>query len=277
MGENTQIEWCDHTFNPWVGCTPVSPACDNCYAEGWAKRAGRHAAIWGPHGRPQRTAPATWDAPLRWASKAAAAGIRQTVFAPSLGDPWDNRVDPAIRRDFFDLIRATADAFDWLLLTKRPQNILYMADEAGGLPKNVALGVTVEDQPRADQRVPALLAAAAVLHPLYTFVSCEPLLGPTDLTAICTGYYFINALRGIKYHDAPEDMPSAIEPCGHLGQVIVGGESGSKARDNDFLTNARSLLAQCRADSVPFFGKQNVRKAPLPDDLMIREFPEPRR
>ena len=83
MSENSKIEWCDHTFNPWVGCTKVSPACDHCYAEGWAKRTGQ-AALW--NGERRQTSAANWRLPLKWNRQAAEAGVRRKVFCASLAD-----------------------------------------------------------------------------------------------------------------------------------------------------------------------------------------------
>ena len=74
MAENSTIEWTDHTFNPWTGCTKVSPACDHCYAESWAKRSGH--VTWGPHGARRRTSPANWRQPIKWNAAAEAAGRR---------------------------------------------------------------------------------------------------------------------------------------------------------------------------------------------------------
>lgn len=194
MGENTNISWCDHTFNPWIGCTKVSPACDGCYAEALMdKRYGR--VEWGAPGKGNgtrvRTSPANWRQPVLWNRAAEAAGCRPLVFCASLADVFDNQASPEWRRDLFDLIRATPHLV-WLMLTKRPQNIVRLYGEAmldppdGGSgypwPSNAAIGTTVEDQKRADINVPALLEAKATLNPAFAFLSCEPLLGPIDLT-----------------------------------------------------------------------------------------------
>jgi protein gp37 len=89
MAENSKIEWTDHTFNPWVGCTKISPACDNCYAESWAKRTGG-AHLW--QGERRRTTPANWQAPMRWNRDAERDGVRRKVFCASLADVFDNQV-----------------------------------------------------------------------------------------------------------------------------------------------------------------------------------------
>ena len=124
MAENSGIEWTHHTFNPWIGCTKISPACDNCYAAEWDKRyeGGAH---WGPKAPRRRTAEKNWNMPLKWDKAAAKAGVRLRVFCASLADVFDNQVPQEWRDDLWALIHATPN-LDWLLLTKRPQNIEKM-------------------------------------------------------------------------------------------------------------------------------------------------------
>lgn len=268
MGENTKIEWARHTFNPWYGCQKVSPACDSCYAEGWAKRSG--LVEWGPHAARRRSSPTAWKQPFKWDKAAKTAGERHSVFGPSLGDIFDNQVDPSWRRDYFDVIRATPNLI-YLLLTKRPQNIIKMCEAADGLPPNVGLGTTVEDQQRADLNVPALLRAKRSLSPLFAFLSCEPLLGPIDLVDSDGAYAF-----GTMTVRLPKRKPDIHPPItydsslghaiGSLGGsiaynndgidwVIIGGESGGNARPMNPVW-ARSLRDQCAVSDVPFFFKQ---------------------
>lgn len=240
MAENSAIEWTDHTFNPWVGCTKVSPACDHCYAEGWAKRTGQEH-LWA--GDRRRTAGSYWNQPLAWDRKAKSAGIFARVFCASLADVFDNKVATEWRDDLWNVIAATPN-LDWQLVTKRPQNIPKMIAEAwgDGWP-NVWLGTTVENQEEADRRIPHLRAAPAKIR----FLSVEPMLAPVR-----------PELDGIHW-------------------VICGGESGPGARPMN-PEWARSLRDQCQAAGVPFFMKQmggavKSRMPPIPDDLMIREFP----
>jgi protein gp37 len=126
MAQNSKIEWTDHTFNPWVGCTNVSPGCDHCYAEAWSKRSG--LVKWGKNPR-RRTSEAYWRAPMKWQAASRSFSIqngrRQRVFCASLADVFENKADAEWRSDLFQLIAATP-ALDWLLLTKRPQNIEKM-------------------------------------------------------------------------------------------------------------------------------------------------------
>lgn len=104
MAENTKIEWADHTWNPWIGCTKVGPPCDNCYAE--ALMDTRYGRVqWGPQGERVRTSASTWAQLRKWDRMAAMAGKLAFVFSLSLGDIWDNQVDPAWRCDAFDEAR----------------------------------------------------------------------------------------------------------------------------------------------------------------------------
>lgn len=265
MGANTKIEWAHHTFNPWVGCTKVSDACDHCYAEGWAKRTGQ-ASLW--QGDRRRTAPANWRAPIRWDAAAQAAGERHRVFCASLADVFDNQVPERWRDDLWHRIDQTPN-LDWLLLTKRPQNIRKMLPGPKiGAPEwcqgwpNVWLGTTAENQEEADRCIPHLLAVPAALR----FLSCEPLLGPIDLARIpflagdlrhkqdaLTGQALLYG-EGIDGH--PDITVRMEEPHTRpLDWIIAGGESGAKARPMhpDW---ARSLRDQCCDAAVPFFFKQ---------------------
>lgn len=252
MGEYTAISWCDHTFNPWIGCTKVSPACDGCYAEAMMdKRYGR--VQWGAPGQGvgtrERTSPGNWSKPRAWARKAAKERTRPFVFCSSLADVFDNQVPVEWRMDLFMLIRQTPNLV-WLLLTKRPQNIVKLFEQTGfhEWPGNAAIGTTVEDQERADINVPALLEAKKRLDPAFAFLSCEPLLGPLDL---------------VQVRRTPPLGSMTALPCEsggtYLDWVITGGETdqgGHKARP----TNPewfRSLRDQCAFHHVPFHHKQN--------------------
>ena len=248
MGANTKIEWADHTFNPWVGCTKVSPACDHCYAESWAKRSG-NAALW--QGQRRRTTAANWQKPRKWNREAEASGKRARVFCASLADVFDNQVWDRHRHDLWHLIEQTPH-LDWLLLTKRPQNISKMLPdpETGVKPwgagwPNVWLGTTVENQREAERRIHHLFSVPAALR----FLSCEPLLGALDLRRIdVPGYGFFDSLTPGYFIDGGP-------PRRGLDWIIVGGESGPKARPMhpDW---ARSLRDQCQDAGVPFHFKQ---------------------
>src|SRR5229473_1231766 len=142
MGENSKIEWCDHTFNPWIGCQKVSPGCDNCYAEAMMDHR-YHRVQWGPHGERERTSPANWRQPLRWAKQAN--GRRPRVFCASLADWLDNKVPGSWREDLADLIHDTPN-LDWLLLTKRIKNFDKLAPwHRHEVPRHVWIGTTCEN------------------------------------------------------------------------------------------------------------------------------------
>jgi protein gp37 len=251
MGENTKIEWADSTFNFWTGCTKVSESCDHCYAESWAKRSG-HPELW--QGERRRTTAANWRQPFKWDSNTG--GVRQRVFTNSLADFFDNQIDERLRLDAWDVIRRTRN-LDWLILTKRPQNISKMLPEGwgDGWP-NVWLGTTVENQEEADRRLPHLRDVPAVVK----FLSMEPLLGPVKLWEFDED---AGALRGpgIVVNGAmtvgtPFDPPEGVDTSyPWIDWVIVGGESGGKARPFN-LAWARDLVAQCKSASVPVFVKQ---------------------
>lgn len=241
--QKSKIEWTDHTFNPWMGCQHVSPGCDRCYAEAMMDHR-YHKVTWGPHGERQRTSQTTWQAPVRWDRQARAAGTRPRVFCASLADVWDNQVPPVWRDDLFRLIHETRN-LDWLLLTKRPENIAKMLPKAiSGLPawpwRNVWLGTTAEDQAHYDRRWWALSKIPAVVR----FISYEPAIGPLIL--------------------GDGTLPD---------WVICGGETGAGARTMKKIW-ARSLLVECRERDVPFFMKQMSNKAEIPADLLVRKFPK---
>jgi protein gp37 len=300
MMKNTKIEWADHTFNPWIGCTKISPACDNCYAA--VSTPARTKGIqWGA-GQPRvRTSPENWKQPLQWNKQAGilqhawehgialhggnealclANGFlkpqRPRVFCASLADVFDNAIDPAWRADLFSLIEKTPH-LDWLLLTKRIGNANTMIAAAlhvthhgandGNIPHNVWLGATICNQEEADRDIQKLLKTPAVKR----FLSIEPLLGSVDITPFVGGRA-IECRCGFRRDEV--GLMGALqknEKCIHcfkktttlptVDWVIVGGESGHNARPMH-PDWVRSLHDQCKAASVPFFFKQWGEWAP---------------
>lgn len=238
MAENSKIEWTHHTFNAWYGCQQVGPPCFNCYAEVWAKRSG--LVGWGPHADRRRSSPEQWKKPIKWNAEAREAGERRRVFSLSLGDWLDNQAPKEWRIDLAELIEATPH-LDWLMLTKRIQNYSKLAPWAFA-PANVWLGITCGDQAEYDRDWPILRGIRASVR----FISHEPSLGP---------------LHNLREVDGPAPH-----------WVICGGESGPKARYMPPLW-ARSLHEACALAGTAFFMKQMTGKAPIPDDLMVREFP----
>jgi protein gp37 len=285
---NTSIAWCDHTFNPWHGCARVSPGCENCYAEAQGKRFGTQ---WGTKADRRFFGEKHWQEPLKWNVTAANVGERRRVFCASMADVFEDRRDlDEPRARLWRLIEATPH-LDWLLLTKRPENADKLAAGAAAdcfgdgeamppvWPRNVWLGTTVEDQRRADERIPHLLRVPAAVR----FLSCEPLLQPVDLTP-----YLVDDLHRI-----------GRAPRMEIDWVIVGGESGPGARTFR-LAWARSIVKQCRAAGTAVFVKQmgshpvgvqfdgegfdGIQVVTLldrkggdpsewPEDLRVREFP----
>ena len=254
MGQDTKIEWAHHTFNPWTGCTKVSPACDHCYAEGWSKRAGDRVGKWGPGAPRVRTTSSNWKQPLRWNAEAERLGVRYRVFCASLADVFDNEVPAEWRAELLRLIDETPN-LDWLLLTKRIGNANAMLDVAEAIVcqsewtnyyprRNVWIGASITSQAEADRDIQKLLAVPAAKR----FLSMEPLLGPVSF-------------EGVFATDTVNDGTNALEA---LDWVIVGGESGPNARPMhpDW---ARSLRNQCQAAGVPFLFKQWGEWAPDPD------------
>ena len=250
MAANSKIEWTKHTWNPWIGCAKVSPACYHCYAEAMMDHR-HHRASWGVGEDRVRTGAATWNDPFRWDRAAAKGGRKDFVFCLSLGDIWDKEVDPLWRAQAFDVMRKTQNLI-YLLLSKRIGNARLMCDPAATghcLPENAALGATMVNQKEWDRDMPKLKEAGRSLGALFTFASVEPMLGPINARA---------------------DLPD---------WVICGGESGPYARPMppDW---ALSLASQCQEANVAFFMKQMHIDGKLvkdidrfPEDLRVREFP----
>jgi protein gp37 len=316
MTGKTTIEWTDQpgyvgaVWNPTTGCTRVSAGCDNCYAfalhdkryKGNLDKARWHVsegvatgnaaiAFAREHGEtlpwPQQydlpfsqvqLLPERLDAPLRTRKPTC-------YFVDSMADLFHEDVpDDYIARVWGTMENQLAAHHRFLILTKRPERMAawvqeyhrhqqWISEGTYVMPTNVWLGTSVEDQASADERIPHLLATPAAVR----FLSCEPLLGPVDLFATRTGYH--------------------RNPAYVLDWVIVGGESGPRARPMD-LAWARSLVEQCRAAGVaPFvkqLGKRFTDGRPMdevgytpgalrephgrdmsewPEDLRIREFP----
>ncbi len=259
MAENSAIEWTDHTFNPWMGCTKVSDGCKNCYAETLMdKRYGK--VKWGPQGTRIRTSAANWRKPLAWNRQAEKEGRRFRVFCASLADVFEDK--PEVypwREELFGLIGNTPN-LDWLLLTKRPENVDNMFLEIVGPIRlgwedfpNIWIGTSVENQEQYDKRVPELRNVPSAIR----FLSMEPLLGPVEFG---------------EHVQAEYDPELEHGPYSAFDWVIVGGESGHGKRpfNADW---ARLIRDQCQAAGVPFFMKQIDKIQPIPNDLMIREFP----
>lgn len=287
MGESSSIQWTQRTWNPWQGCAKVSAGCTNCYMFRDKARYGQDPET------VVRSKPPTFNAPHKWEREAAAAGRTDLVFTCSWSDWFIKEADPW-RDEAWAIIRRTPH-LTYQILTKRHGRIekCLPSDWGDGYP-NVWLGVSVEDQKTAAQRVPVLLSVPARVH----FLSMEPLLGPVDLSALelepvcdeedsCGEPVTLNVFGRDAHCGCTVEggEPLAMES---LAWVIVGGESGGhEARATDPAW-VRDLVTQCRDNEVPVFVKQlgsvwaRANKArdshggdldEWPPDLRVREFP----
>lgn len=284
MAEVSAIAWTHSTFNPWIGCTKVSPGCDHCYAETLdARHKWGGAQHWGAGVPRRRTSLSNWRLPEKWDRAAKASGERHLVFCASLADVFDNEAPEGAREDLWQLIRSTPH-LTWQLVTKRIGNARAMlpADWGDGYP-NVWLLSTIVDQNEAERDLWKLLSVPARVHG----VSYEPALGPVNWTP------WLRQPTPILDHGA-----YAIPRAPRVDWLIVGGESGNGAR-HFAVSWARTAIEQCRAEGVPVFVKQlgahpmialedgfdqvAMRKAPpgykwddpaaWPEWLRVREFP----
>lgn len=224
MADKTEIAWTDSTFNPWWGCTPVGPGCDHCYAAALDKRTG--GDYWGADKDYRVLGDRNWAKPYTWERGAPRFykkhGHARRVFCASMADVFDKNSPEGQRERLWRTIKETP-SLRWQLLTKRPGNIRQHLpkDWAEGYD-NVWLGTSVENKKHGIPRIKTLTELPARIR----FLSIEPLL---------------------------EDI--GIVPLDGIHWVIVGGESGAKARPmkKEWMLNIR---AQCQAAGVPFFFKQ---------------------
>jgi protein gp37 len=268
MGDRSTIHWTDATWNPVTGCSKVSPGCANCYAEALSLRRGWTTKPWTPENAAENVVlhPDRLGQPLRWRRP-------RRVFVNSMSDLFHELVPMNFLASIWEVMEQTPQHV-YQILTKRADLMRRRAGEhdgmtfAFGVLPNVWLGVSVESQRWADERIPLLLETPAAVR----FVSCEPLLGPLDLGGL---------LSRCLLHDGPG------RACNHhqcskarsLDWVIAGGESGSGHRPME-LDWARGLRDQCIAARVPYFYKQN--SGPRPgmqrelDARLWEEYPQER-
>lgn len=291
MSKDSKIEWTDHTFNGWLGCQPVSPGCDHCYAE-VSTPVRVFGVKFGPGHQRHRTAAENWKQPSRWERQhqkfSAKHGRRQRVFSASLSDWLDNAVPIEWFVDLLDLVRRTPN-LDWQLLTKRIGNFERRMAEAsdfvwnceagfitdavalrdwidawrrGRPPANASVGTTITNQAEADRDIPKLLEVPAYVR----FLSMEPLLGAVDISDFLTPSY-PHCATGFS-QGAAMDVGYCGTCAGHVSDpihnpamrdvidwVIVGGESGRHARPMH-LGWVRHIRDQCLAAGVAFLFKQ---------------------
>lgn len=278
MGDKTPIEWTDATWNPVTGCSKVSQGCKNCYAERVFPRAyGKERKFTDVQCHPERL-----DQPIKWKRP-------RRIFVNSMSDLFHENVPDDFIANVV-CIMALAKQHKFQVLTKRPQRMkeffsdwwnkksidlalrLSGADWPTWPLQNVWLGVSVEDQETADERIPLLLQTPAAVR----FVSYEPALGPVDLTELKVNRNMPQPVPGKLA--VPVDYPISIYPlhgkqftslrleygCPKLNWIICGGESGPNARPMHPRW-ARHVRDQCAAAGVPFFFKQWGEWLPLMD------------
>lgn len=279
MADKSAIEWTDATWSPVTGCDPISAGCKHCYAKRevetrWSKNP---KSVW--YGRPFNDvrchpealagarSPLTWKRPRR-------------IFVCPRADLFHEAVPAQFIADVFGVM-AACPQHTFLVLTKRAKRMQFLLwSELDWKPlPNVQIGVSVEDQAAADERVPLLLQTPAAVR----WISAEPLLGPIDLR---------NYLRPMF---RPSNDPNWLDLHDPLDWIVAGGESGSKARPM-VLGWAKDIVRQCRDAAVPVFVKQLGSRptnregephpisdragrimAEWPHELLVQEYPEVRR
>lgn len=297
MAGKTKIEWTGATWNPVRGCTRASEGCRNCYAERVAARfSGPGQPFEGFAGRPRAGSKWTGKVEVMWDKLDEPLGWRkpQFIFVNSMSDLFHEDIDQddiAIifghmiaahhlrghilqvltkrsdrmhrimlhSEEFWDLANGIADT----LVMERVDPLDRRRDDARATlgaygpdnpPAGIWLGVSVEDQATADLRIPHLLETPAAVR----FVSCEPLLGPVDLTAIRCPYGCLPPDYCTACYPDGRDPTGTFDALnnGGIDWVIAGGESGPGARPlhPDW---ARSIRDQCQAAGVAYFHKQN--------------------
>jgi len=246
MGAKSGIEWTDATWNPVTGCTPISEGCKNCYAKEMAEDFQRRGVEKYRDGFDVRIHPDTLNIPRKWKKG-------KTIFVNAMADLFHNEVPFDFVYQVYQVMRETPQ-HTYQVLTKRPARMLEYYKYSGLINEpaipNVWVGVTGENQQRADERVPVLQQLPVAIR----FVSVEPQLGYVDLSKYLTG-------------------PDQIH------WVISGGETGKKYRMLD-LSWVRHLRDQCTASNTAFFYKQVGGRGPDRknndlDGRNWREFPTP--
>jgi len=339
MAENSKIAWTYSTFNPWIGCSKVHEGCTHCYAESLAKRTGK--AVWGVNGTRSKTSDKNWREPIKWDAEATFAQERRRVFCASLADvfeDWDGEVlnydgtahytsddgrldmQPSatfknadsdgyhyttlndVRAKLFRLIDQTP-SLDWLLLTKRPENIRRMWPRTPGLSPqhpgslqeaeeclyrdNVWLGTSISSD-KSSGGVEHLRKARD-LSPVL-FLSAEPLLGRLGLEHCGAINRVLERCSGCQtLRNGEPACPGHETFVSNVDQVIIGVESrgshlgslGEFQDERDWCYAASMLVMQCQAagiapfvKQIPVKGKLSHDPADWPEALRVREFPE---
>jgi protein gp37 len=256
----THIEYARYSFSPWRGCSRVSPGCHDCFADRLMQRWG-HDDLWRRLGPRQLASENYWKQPRRWNEEARQEEQRARILCGTLCDVFE--AHPAVaepRKRLFGVVEATPWLI-WMFFTKRPENVACMVPWENAWPDNAWLISSVEDQRRADERIPLLLDSHAPVKGL----SVEPLIAPVTLPFFAE---YSNCDCG--GHSPPcytHEPHCGTEPgpaWGKLHWVIVGGESGSGKVRPMHPAWARSLLSQCQQANVPYWLKQWGEWGPAP-------------
>jgi protein gp37 len=282
VAEHTRIAWADGTFNSWWGCTRITKACKNCYAEAQSRRFGE--SVWGDNAPRRFFGDKHWNEPIRWNRKAEKEGVQRRIFAGSMCDVFEDRRDlffPRMR--LFRLVEDTP-FLTWMFCTKRPQNYhrLLPASWLGGPRPNVWLLATASDQDEFDTAANELIRVPAMVRG----ISVEPMLGPISraqqwmqrgwFRSPCPAHTKRFELECVDCIRQPtQDLP-------RINWVVVGGESGPGARPVQS-SWVRALRDQCADTRTAFFFKQmgsrghkgkGAELTDIPEDLQIKEFPQ---
>jgi len=238
MGE-TNISWATHVWNVFSGCVKISPGCDNCYASELAERYRGGAAY--PNGFDLTLRLHKVSDPMKWKDP-------REIFVNSMSDMFLGTVPPHVIKSMWEVMLATPQHM-YQILTKRPIPALRIIHDLGlEVPDHIWIGVSVEDQQRALDRIPALLEIPG----RNKFLSCEPLLGPLDL--------------GLWLEVSPDHpITPVVRPA--IRWIIDGGESGSKRRPAH-LDWFRSIRDDCARSGVAYFHKQGNAHRPGLDTLL---------
>jgi len=290
MGENSKIQWTHHTFNPWIGCAKVSAGCTNCYAEVDTfprVQRSRGRELWGVNARRHVTSDANWLKPIAWNREAEAAGERRRVFCASMADVFEDRIDLLNVRGLLWGLVERCDALDWLLLTKRPENIASLVPSSWmqHWPAHVWIGTTVENQ-AAVGRVIHLSRIPAPVR----FASIEPLLGPVELGCwvSCLSWVILGGESG------PHARPCALEwleriadECQHVGVKVFVKQLGAYVVSEERTAPLDCFSDPSRAPAEAPNGERWAWRcgtqdpkggdiAEFPERLRLRQFPEVR-
>lgn len=266
MAQNSKIEWTNHTVNLWWGCTKVHAGCDHCYAETLSNRWGNN--LWGK-ASPRKEIKSAFSDLDKYQRLAKKAGEVHRVFVGSMMDIFEkpmplivnkgvNRLfkTDVLRNGLFHLIdQGLYPNLFFLFLTKRASNIMTMIPFHWRYvpPMNIMIGVSISDMKSLN------LLHKLVNYPGYKFISLEPQIESVDLDAKLV----IQTTASSKLE---------LHLLKQIHWVIQGGESGHHKRPFN-IEWAREVRDICNKYNVPYFFKQIDKVQPIPDDLMIRQFP----